>query len=277
MPKFKYALGCIEEAPDSSDRRLTRLPRSLWGTYPPKVDRSSRMSPVSDQGPEAAGVGFAVVDGVMEYLEQRDHKKPVQLSVRYVYEEARKLGKSMDGEGASIRSAMKVLNSKGVPPQSCWEYRAGKAGKPCPDVDKHAMKNRIESYVCLKSLDEMRECLLMNGPFVAGITVHENAWNAAEGTGVVRMPERNDPKVGGHAICIVGYDDLKKRFKFKNSWGTGWGKKGYGFIPYDYVLKRSLGVWSASDLLGHKDVLPLLEKLVKYGLKPWWMKKSKKA
>lgn len=35
---------------------------------------------------------------------------------------------------------------------------------------------------------------------------------------------------GAHIVTIVGYND--KGFIFKNSWGSGWGDKGYGYISY---------------------------------------------
>jgi len=63
----------------------------------------------------------------------------------------------------------------------------------------------------------MKESLVINGPFVAGVEVYYDAWGAAEKTGIVKMPAKNDVLAGGHAICIVGYDDKKKLFKFKNS------------------------------------------------------------
>ena len=38
--------------------------------------------------------------------------------------------------------------------------------------------------------------------------------------------------VGYHCILIVGYDDAEKAWICKNSWGTGWGDKGYFRIGY---------------------------------------------
>lgn len=37
---------------------------------------------------------------------------------------------------------------------------------------------------------------------------------------------------GGHVVTIVGYDE--QGFIFKNSWGTGWGDRGYGRMSYDF-------------------------------------------
>jgi hypothetical protein len=40
---------------------------------------------------------------------------------------------------------------------------------------------------------------------------------------------------GGHALCVVGYDDTKHNgaFEILNSWGTNWGNNGYIWIPYN--------------------------------------------
>jgi C1A family cysteine protease len=46
--------------------------------------------------------------------------------------------------------------------------------------------------------------------------------------------------IGGHAVCGVGYDDVKKRLLVRNSWGTGWGMDGYFTMPYAYLVDRNL-------------------------------------
>ncbi len=53
-----------------------------------------------------------------------------------------------------------------------------------------------------------------------------------------------------HAVVAVGYDnnikiknticnkETKGALLIRNSWGTEWGEKGYGWLPYDYVLAK---------------------------------------
>ena len=46
--------------------------------------------------------------------------------------------------------------------------------------------------------------------------------------------------VGGHAVCCVGYDDMKQHFIVLNSWGTEWGDRGYCYIPYQFIVNNDL-------------------------------------
>jgi hypothetical protein len=58
---------------------------------------------------------------------------------------------------------------------------------------------------------------------------------------------RIDPKTNicgtrnknGHAMNIVGYDDKKKVFIIKNSYGIKWGDFGKFFVNYDVFLKNT--------------------------------------
>jgi C1A family cysteine protease len=64
-------------------------------------------------------------------------------------------------------------------------------------------------------------------------------------TGDVPMPHPGEPRVGGHSLLCVGYDDAWRRFFFLNHWwnraeARWWGNQGFGTIPYDYMLNREL-------------------------------------
>jgi C1A family cysteine protease len=64
--------------------------------------------------------------------------------------------------------------------------------------------------------------------------------------GVVADPGPRDAVRGSLAICIVGYDNARRRFKFLNSWGRHWGVRGYGYLSYDYVQHYGSDAWAVS-------------------------------
>ena len=89
-----------------------------------------------------------------------------------------------------------------------------------------------------------------------GFTVYSSISQAAT-QGEIPFPTPGDAIVGGHAIVAIGYDDAKViknansgaqvvgALQIRNSWGTGWGDGGYGWLPYDYVLKGlAIDWWS---------------------------------
>jgi C1A family cysteine protease len=54
------------------------------------------------------------------------------------------------------------------------------------------------------------------------------------------MPGSLERAVGGHAVMAVGYDHAQQWFLARNSWGAGWGLKGYFTLPYAYLIQPGL-------------------------------------
>ena len=69
------------------------------------------------------------------------------------------------------------------------------------------------------------------------------------------MPQANDQQLGGHAVTAVGYDDFKECFIVRNSWGEGWGDKGYFYMPYQYISHPMLAqdFWAINWVEGFKN------------------------
>ena len=99
---------------------------------------------------------------------------------------------------------------------------------------KAARPFRSRSFARITSIAEA-ERYLADNCFVAGMMVHESFMDAPRGR--IPMPTEGDPFVGGHALCIVGFERRKQSlFRFVNSWGPGWGESGFGTIGYDVFM-----------------------------------------
>ena len=137
-----------------------------------------------------------------------------------------------------------------------FPYRPHQKDRPKIGADKAAKIYRIKAYARISGLDDMKRSLIVNGPFLAGVEVFASWFtDRVIKTGVIPNPGKNDELKGGHAICIMGYDDPKKIFKFKNSWSTQWGDNGYGYLKYEYIEKYCSDAWSATDLIENAAVL----------------------
>ena len=90
-------------------------------------------------------------------------------------------------------------------------------------------------------LAQMKGCLASGFPFVFGFSVYESFESSEVAqTGHAPMPGPADALIGGHAVVAVGYDDSVQVFFVRNSWGDGWGMKGYFTLPYAYLTQRNL-------------------------------------
>jgi C1A family cysteine protease len=103
-------------------------------------------------------------------------------------------------------------------------------------------------------LDNVRTHLAGGLPAMFGFTVYR-CITQSRTTGMIPFPCPKDIVEGGHAVVAVGYDDKLKikntecgevttgALLIRNSWGTSWGDKGYGWLPYDYVTKGLAVDW----------------------------------
>jgi C1A family cysteine protease len=233
--------GWLPDLPDHRDLTFRRIaPRAA--KLPPSVDLSPDCSPVEDQGQLGSCTANALV-GALEFLEKKDGAPFADLSRLFVYYNERAIeGTVSQDSGAFIRDGIKSLAKQGVCREDTWPYDiATFTQKPAKACYTAARKHKILSYYRIETLDEMRTCLATGYPFVFGFTVYE-AFESRQvaRTGALNLPKRTEKNVGGHAVLAVGYNDKRKRFLIRNSWGADWGKAGYFTMPYAYLANPKL-------------------------------------
>jgi len=239
--KRKPGYGWLPDLPDHRDFLYGTMFR-VRPSLPSLVDLRRLCSKVEDQG----GLGSCTANaltGALELLERKDKVSFLDFSRLFIYYNERVIGHSTKYDsGAMLRDGIKTLAKQGVCSEKKWPYIESRfIMKPNAACYKEALEHQITSYHRIMTLDEMRACLAEGFPFVFGFTVYESfeSQQVAK-TGVVQMPKPDERVVGGHAVLAVGYNDAKKRFIVRNSWGDSWGMKGYFTMPYDYLTDRNL-------------------------------------
>jgi C1A family cysteine protease len=190
-----------------------------------------------------------------EYPEYFKH-----LSRLFIYYNARaEYGDIQKDEGIYLRDGLKTLAKFGVCSEELWPYIIDNFDdRPYEECYKDAEKRKIFKYQKLISTYYITEVLNNNKPVVFGMEIYDSFMELNERISTVNIPSRKEKSLGGHAMCMVGYDLKKRLFLAKNSFGTSWGNNGYCWIPFDYIRQEGYDVWTfeITNQTGDSNVLP---------------------
>jgi C1A family cysteine protease len=240
----KRYYGWKPDLPDTRDYLYASIRPVV--RVPAEVDLSPGCSAIEDQGALGSCTAQALA-GNLEFLDNNIDGAYTDVSRLFIYfNERRIMGTEEYDSGASLRDGIKTLKKDGACKEVLWPYEVKKfALSPPSKCYEEAKKHRIVSYHRIRTLQEMLACLTEGYPFVFGFTVYESfETEKVARTGVVAMPKKGERALGGHAVMAAGFDKEKGRFLVRNSWGVGWGRRGYCWMPFEYLETLAGDFWT---------------------------------
>ena len=269
-----FGFGWVRDLPDFRDyspehekikpllKKLNVLSTPVG--LPVKIDLRAWCAPIEDQGALGSCTANAGV-GMIEFYEKKAYGVWLDASRLFLYKATRNLLGWTGDTGAYLRTTMGAMALFGVPPEKYWPYKiASFDAEPTAFLYAFAQSFHAINYYRLDPvgttpanlLNQIKTNLAGNLPSMFGFTVYNSISQAnGAGKGKIPFPRPTDKVAGGHAIMAVGYDDtlaIKNTnggktttgaLLIRNSWGTSWGDVGYGWLPYEYVLKGLAVDW----------------------------------
>ena len=226
---------------------------------PASVLLTDYLPPVGAQGAQGSCVGWSTAYYTFSYgvakarkFEDEERAKPLwKFSPAFIYHLANK----GEDQGMTVAQAMKILLEKGcaslaempyddkdvkTQPSDAALERAAKFKVKTPKNVGHLFTNHPDLEALKRYLFDAKM------PFVMSIPIYKDfPWGAKDPDFVynVTVPTTRDNFYGLHAITIVGYDDARNAFRMVNSWGPGWGDKGFLWLSDDYVKNGAVEGW----------------------------------
>ena len=200
----------------------------------PVVDFRSSLLPVRYQGRRQSCLAFASSTAHECHTLSAEH-----LCVEYLFFHAvaRMPGQDPD-VGATMVAAAAALANDGQPVETAWPYTSD---QPRPwtappitlPLHKAVMKPGTLNF------DSVVAAIDGGTPVVLGLVITD-AFYRPDGEGRI-LNHTPDTERGGHAVLAVGHggdNHGELHLLIRNSWGSSWGKGGYGWLPRGYVDRQ---------------------------------------
>jgi hypothetical protein len=161
-------------------------------------------------------------------------------------------------DGSYIEKAMEFMTQSGSVPYDQFPYDDHDCAKqPDQQLLEEARQYKMRGFNRLTpgdrnnviDLHAIKENIAQGAPVVIGMQVGGSYMQPMLGKDLWEPSEEDRSMLGfgGHAQCVVGYDDRKYggAFLLMNSWGPQWGNNGFAWVRYPdfkYYVREAYGI-----------------------------------
>lgn len=272
------AMGLIMDDVDYEKQpREPRFEGSKYLELPLKMDLTPYCPEVGHQGEIQSCVGWALGYGALTIQraiqDNITDKKAITAnanSALFIYNQVKQ--SDYCGSGARISDAVELLMNNGDCLANNFDTDVNDCSKtPDPSLQAEAKHFAVTDFMTLFAQDEtpaikilkVQKALANQQPVVVGLKVLKNFFHLQD-IGYWRPEIGSQLPAGGHALVVVGYDELRGSFRLMNSWGKEWGKEGFIWIKYKefgkyckYAYTLHLGEKNATN--GEVTIRPNVE------------------
>lgn len=210
------------------------------------VDLRETWWAVGDQGNTGSCVGWGTAEGVLRWHFVKAGKlaKTEPLSPRFMWMASKETDQYttrptsfIESDGTWLTAALSIAQKFGVVTDKVLPFKLGGQSQMYTGTANTfyalAAQRRIASYFNLgRDLAAWRNWLATKGPILTRLDVDKAFMNASATKGKLDVYDPASTQ-GGHCVALVGY--INGRFIVRNSWGTGWGDKGFAYATDAYA------------------------------------------
>jgi len=243
----KRILNCIPSPERDDDWRIdTAEDAGLVAAappIPPRKDLRAAWWRIQDQGSTGSCVGWASADGVLRWHFVKANRigQTELISPRFQWMAAKETDEFnsrpttfVEAEGTSLKAALDVSRKFGAVKDTVLPFASGQGYRGnASTFYAIAAQLKISMYFNLgHEIGNWRVWLATKGPILTRLNV-DSTWDKASATkGKLDVYKPKTAK-GGHAVTLVGY--TPDAFIVRNSWGTGWGDRGFAYASLAYA------------------------------------------
>ncbi|KAK4183969.1 hypothetical protein QBC35DRAFT_392695 [Podospora australis] len=145
----------------------------------------------------------------------------------------------------NVEDTLGLIEREGIADWACRPYSDSLRAEGCADRSGRTTRIGEGNWRAIGGIEDQKRWIDTYGPVVATFVLYDD-FGGYNGSGVYNWDGKTG-NTGNHIALVVGYDDAMGAWIVKNSWGGGWGDRGFAYFGYE---NANIDMWAKYGLAG---------------------------